>query len=44
MHYLSGTMNYGLHFTWYPKVLEGYSDSNWIYDVDVINATRDTIS
>ena len=23
----------------YPRVLEGYSDSNWISDADKINAT-----
>ena len=23
-------MNYGLHYTQYPPVLEGYSDANWI--------------
>ncbi|KAM1243210.1 hypothetical protein ACFX2G_035495 [Malus domestica] len=23
-------MNYGLHYTQYPLVLEGYSDANWI--------------
>jgi hypothetical protein len=39
MRYLSGTMSYGLHYTRYPKVLEGYSDSNWISDVDEIKAT-----
>jgi hypothetical protein len=25
MHYLSGTMRYGLHYIRYPKVFEGYS-------------------
>jgi len=28
LHYLKGTANYGIHYTGYPKVLEGYSDSN----------------
>ncbi|RVW42300.1 Retrovirus-related Pol polyprotein from transposon TNT 1-94 [Vitis vinifera] len=28
--YLKYTQNYGLHFTRYPVVLEGYSDANWI--------------
>nr|ABA91121.1 retrotransposon protein, putative, Ty1-copia subclass [Oryza sativa Japonica Group] len=28
MRYLKGTMSYGIHYTGYPKVLEGYSDSN----------------
>ncbi|KAL0342825.1 UNVERIFIED_CONTAM: Retrovirus-related Pol polyprotein from transposon TNT 1-94 [Sesamum calycinum] len=26
------TSNYGLHYTRYPAVLEGYSDANWISD------------
>jgi hypothetical protein len=30
--YLKYTQNYGLHFTRYPAVLEGYSDANWISD------------
>jgi hypothetical protein len=34
MHYLKGTMSYGIHYAGYPKVLEGYSDSNWITDAD----------
>ena len=32
-------MSYGIHYTGYPKVLEGYSDSNWISDADEIKAT-----
>lgn len=39
MRYLKGTMSYGIHYTGYPKVLEGYSDSNWISDVDELKAT-----
>nr|ABF93649.1 retrotransposon protein, putative, Ty1-copia subclass [Oryza sativa Japonica Group] len=39
MRYLKGTMSYGIHYTGYPKVLEGYSDSNWISDPDEIKAT-----
>ena len=39
MRYLVGTMNYGIHYTGYPKVLEGYSDSNWISDADELKAT-----
>jgi hypothetical protein len=39
MRYLKGTMNYGIHYSRNPKVLEGYSDSNWISDADEINAT-----
>nr|ABA94371.1 retrotransposon protein, putative, Ty1-copia subclass [Oryza sativa Japonica Group] len=39
MRYLKGIMSYGIHYTRYPKVLEGYSDSNWISDADKIKAT-----
>nr|CAE02382.2 OSJNBb0080H08.8 [Oryza sativa Japonica Group] len=39
MRYLKGTMSYAIHYTGYPKVLEGYSDSNWISDADEIKAT-----
>ncbi|KAH9698737.1 hypothetical protein KPL71_024118 [Citrus sinensis] len=31
--YLRYTRNYGLHYTRYPEVLEGFSDANWISDV-----------
>ena len=34
MRYLKGTASYGLHYTGYPRVLEGYSDANWISYVD----------
>nr|AAX96807.1 retrotransposon protein, putative, Ty1-copia sub-class [Oryza sativa Japonica Group]ABA92798.1 retrotransposon protein, putative, Ty1-copia subclass [Oryza sativa Japonica Group] len=39
MRYLKGTMELGLHYSGYPVILEGYSDSNWISDVDEIKAT-----
>ncbi|KAL0282476.1 UNVERIFIED_CONTAM: Retrovirus-related Pol polyprotein from transposon TNT 1-94, partial [Sesamum angustifolium] len=32
LRYLKYTSNYGLHYTRYPVVLEGYSDANWISD------------
>ncbi|KAL0320072.1 UNVERIFIED_CONTAM: Retrovirus-related Pol polyprotein from transposon TNT 1-94 [Sesamum radiatum] len=32
LRYLKYTSNYGLHYTRYPTVLEGYSDANWISD------------
>ncbi|XP_075659149.1 uncharacterized protein LOC142629035 [Castanea sativa] len=38
LRYLRYTLNYGLHYTRYPAVLEGYSDANWISD------TKDTKS
>ena len=33
LRYLRYTRNYGLHYTRYPTVLEGYSDANWISDI-----------
>jgi hypothetical protein len=36
---LKGTMNYGIHYSKNPKVLEGYSDSNWISDANEIKDT-----
>ena len=39
MHYLKGTTSYGIHYSGYPKILEGYSDSNGISDADEIKAT-----
>lgn len=31
--YIRYTLDYGLHYTRYPAVLEGYSDANWISDI-----------
>jgi hypothetical protein len=31
-------MSYGIHYSEHPAVLEGYSDANWISDVDDIKA------
>jgi hypothetical protein len=39
IHYLVGTMDYGIHYSGYPAVLEGYSDANWISDVAELYAT-----
>jgi hypothetical protein len=39
MHYLAGTMDYRIHYSVYPAVLEGYNDANWISDVDELYAT-----
>ena len=39
MRYLKGTASYGIHYSGYPRVLEGYSYSNWISDADEIKAT-----
>jgi hypothetical protein len=38
MHYLAGTIDYKIHCFGYPVVLEGYSDANWISDVDELYA------
>jgi hypothetical protein len=38
MRYLKGTVNYGLHYTGQPSVLEGYCDANWISDADEMKA------
>ncbi|KAL7095434.1 hypothetical protein ACP275_10G023700 [Erythranthe tilingii] len=32
LRYLKSTLDFGLHYTRYPSVLEGYSDANWISD------------
>jgi hypothetical protein len=34
MHYLVCTIDYGIHYSRYPAVLEEYSNVNWIYDMD----------
>jgi hypothetical protein len=44
LRYLKGTMSYGIHYTRYPRVLEGYCDANWIYDADEIYAQVDMFS
>ena len=30
MRYLRGTMDYGIEYSGFPSVVEGYSDANWI--------------
>ena len=39
MKYLRGTMNYGILYSGFPAVLEGYSDANWISDSDETKST-----
>jgi hypothetical protein len=39
LHYLKDTMSFGIHYSGHPAVLEGYSDANWISDIDQIYAT-----
>jgi hypothetical protein len=31
-------MEYGIHYSCFPAVLEGYSDANWISDQDELYA------
>jgi hypothetical protein len=38
MHYLVGTMDYRIHYSGYPAVLEVYNDANWISNVDGLYA------
>jgi hypothetical protein len=38
INYLVGTMDYGIHYSRYPAVVEGYNDANWIFDVDELYA------
>jgi hypothetical protein len=44
MCYLKGTANYMIHYSENLKVLEGYSDSNWISDDYEIKATSGYVS
>ena len=39
MKYLRGTMNYGILYSGFLAVLEGYNDANWISDSDEIKST-----
>jgi hypothetical protein len=39
LRYLKGTMSFGIHYSGHPAVLEGYSDANWISDIDQIYVT-----
>ena len=34
IHYLVGNMSYEIYYSGHLALLEGYSDSNWISDVD----------
>lgn len=39
LRYLKYTCNYGLHYTIYLAVIEGYSDANWISNIKDSKAT-----
>jgi hypothetical protein len=43
LHYLKGTMSYGIHCIGYPRVLKSYCDVNWISDADEIYATSEYV-
>ena len=36
-------MSYGIHYTGYPRVLEGYCVANWISNADEIYATSEYV-
>nr|KAJ0198596.1 hypothetical protein LSAT_V11C700365700 [Lactuca sativa] len=37
--YLKGTINYGLTYSGYPSILEGYSDASWINNLEDHSST-----
>ena len=39
LKYLKGTINYGLCFSGFSSVLEGFSDANWISNSDEMKST-----
>ena len=39
LKYLRGTINYGLCFSGFPSVLEGFNDENWISDSNEMKST-----
>jgi hypothetical protein len=39
LRYLKGTMSYVIHYSRHLSVLERYSDSNWISNIDQIYTT-----
>ncbi|XP_071718364.1 secreted RxLR effector protein 161-like [Rutidosis leptorrhynchoides] len=41
--YLKGTMDYGITYTGFPSVLEGYSDASWITNVEDHSSTTSWI-
>jgi len=36
---LKGTINYGIHYTCFPTVIEGFNDANWIFYSDETKST-----
>ena len=43
MKYLRGTMNYGILYSGFPAMLEGYNNANWISDSYEIKSTSGSI-
>lgn len=41
--YLRGTPSFGIHYTGYPPLLEGYSDANWITNANEIKTTSGNV-
>ncbi|KAL9293819.1 putative RNA-directed DNA polymerase [Arabidopsis thaliana] len=39
LKYFKGTINYGLSYSGFPSVLEGYSDASWINNVEDHSST-----
>ena len=39
LKYLKGTMDWSLHFSNFPAVLEGFCDANWVSDNDEVSST-----
>ena len=39
LKYLRKTIDYGIVYTWYPSVLEGYTDAGWITDSEDHSST-----
>jgi len=36
-------MDYGIEYNGFPAALEGYSDANWIFDLDETKSTSDYV-
>nr|GEZ45972.1 zinc finger, CCHC-type [Tanacetum cinerariifolium] len=44
LHYLRYNRDYGLHYDRHPAVIEGYSDANWISDINDSRSTSGFVS
>nr|KYP60060.1 Retrovirus-related Pol polyprotein from transposon TNT 1-94 [Cajanus cajan] len=43
MRCLKGTMDYGIEYSGFPTILEGYNDANWIFDSDETKSASDYV-